>query len=68
MSNTLNHLQVNIGDEAAEKFLDQVLATATICRQHPANKIPMKTIDPKAMEGVQKCHELLHLHQTIQVS
>ena len=34
--------QVNIGDETAEKFLDQVLATATICRQHLANKIPMK--------------------------
>ena len=34
--------QVNIGDDAAEKFLDQVLAAATICRQHLANKILMK--------------------------
>ena len=34
--------RVNIGDDAAEKFLDQVLAVATICRQHLANKIPMK--------------------------
>ena len=25
--------QVNIGDEAAETFLDKVLAAATICRQ-----------------------------------
>ena len=36
--------QVNIGDDAAEKYLDQVLAAATICRQHLANKIPMKRV------------------------
>ena len=36
--------QVNIGDDATEKFLDQVLAAATICRQHLANKIPMKRL------------------------
>ena len=36
--------QVNIGDDALEKFLDQVLAAATICRQHLANKIPMKRL------------------------
>ena len=36
--------QVNIGDDAAEKFLDQVLAATTICRQHLANKIPMKRL------------------------
>ena len=36
--------QVNIGDDASEKFLDQVLAAATICRQHLANKIPMKRL------------------------
>ena len=36
--------QVNIRDDAAEKFLDQVLAAATICRQHLANKIPMKRL------------------------
>ena len=36
--------QVNIGDDAAETFLDQVLAAATICRQHLANKIPMKCL------------------------
>ena len=39
--------QVNIGDDAAEKFFDQVpataiLATLTICRQYLANKISMK--------------------------
>ena len=36
--------QVNMRDGAAEKFLDQVLATATIWRQHKANKIPMKRL------------------------
>ena len=36
--------QVNIGDDAAEKFLDQVLAAATICRQHLTNKIAMKRL------------------------
>ena len=30
--------QVNIGDDTAEKFLDQVLAAATICRQHLTKK------------------------------
>ena len=35
--------QVNIGDDAAEKFLDQVFAAATICRQHLV-KIPMKRL------------------------
>ena len=34
--------QVNIGDDATEKFLDQVLAAATIYRQHLVNKISMK--------------------------
>ena len=37
-------LQVNIGDDAAEKFLDQVLAATTIYRQHLTNKIPMKRL------------------------
>ena len=36
--------QVHIGDDATEKFLDQVLAAATICRQHLTNKIPMKRL------------------------
>ena len=36
--------QVNIGDDAAEKFLDQALAAATICRQHLTNKITMKRL------------------------
>ena len=36
--------QVNIGDDAAEKFLEQVLATVTICRQHLANDIFMKRL------------------------
>ena len=36
--------QVNIGDDAAKRFLDQVLATATICRQHLVNKIPLKRL------------------------
>ena len=35
--------QVNKGD-AAEKFLEQVLASTTICRQHLANNIPMKQL------------------------
>ena len=39
--------KVNIGDDAAEKFLDQVLAAATICRQRLANKIPMKGLTQK---------------------
>ena len=39
--------QVNIGDDAAEKFLDKVLAAATICRQYLANKIPMKRLTQK---------------------
>ena len=34
--------QVKMGDDGTEKFLDQVLTAATICRQHLANKIPMK--------------------------
>ena len=33
--------QVNVGHEATEKFLDQILSPATICRQHLVNKIPM---------------------------
>ena len=36
--------QVNIRDDAAEKFLDQVLATETICREQLTNKIPMKRL------------------------
>ena len=36
--------QVNIRDEASEKFLDHVIAAATICRQHLVNKIPMKRL------------------------
>ena len=36
--------QVNIVDDAAEKFLDQILAAATICRQHLSNKILMKRL------------------------
>ena len=35
---------MNIGDDTPEKFLGQVLAAATICRQHLANKIPMKRL------------------------
>ena len=44
MGDTLKHPQVNIGDDATENFLDQVLVAATICRQHLANKIPMKRL------------------------
>ena len=36
--------QVNVGDDTTEMFLDQVLATATICGQHLANKILMKLL------------------------
>ena len=38
-----------MGDDADEKFLDQVLATATICRQHLANKIPMEQLAQKQL-------------------
>ena len=34
--------QMNMEDDAAERILDQVLTTETICRQHLANKIPIK--------------------------
>ena len=33
-----------MGDDAAEKFLKQVIDAVTICRQHLANKIPMKQL------------------------
>ena len=36
--------QVNIGDDATEKILDQVLAAAIICWQHLVNKIPMNRL------------------------
>ena len=36
--------QGNMGDDAAETFLDQALAAATICGQHLANKILMKRL------------------------
>ena len=35
---------VNMGDDVAERFLDQVQAAATVCRQQLANKIPMKRL------------------------
>ena len=34
--------QLNIGDDAAERFLDQVLVASTICRQNLTKKISMK--------------------------
>ena len=33
-----------MGDDVAEKLLDQVLAAETICRQHLTNKIPRKRL------------------------
>ena len=36
--------KVNMEDDTAEKCLVQVVATATICRQRLANKIPMKPL------------------------
>ena len=36
--------QVNIGDDSAKKFLEQLLPAATFCRQHLPNKIPMKRL------------------------
>ena len=36
--------QVSKGDDTAEKYLDQVLAAVTICRQHLTNNIPMKRL------------------------
>ena len=35
---------VNMGDDVAERFLDQVQVVATVCRQQLANKIPMKRL------------------------
>ena len=35
---------MNMGDDTAEKFLDPVLASATMCREHLANKAPMKRL------------------------
>ena len=35
---------MNIGNDAVEKFLDQFIAAATICRQQLANKISMKQL------------------------
>ena len=34
--------QMNKGDDTTEKFLEQVLATATVCSQQLTSKIPMK--------------------------
>ena len=42
MRNTLNHPQINMRDDAAEKILDQVLDATTICSQHLAKKVLMK--------------------------
>ena len=36
--------QINMGDDAAEKFLEQAFTAATICRQHLANNVPMKRL------------------------
>ena len=38
-----------MGYDSDEKFLDQVLGAATICRQHLANKIPMKQLTQKQL-------------------
>ena len=35
---------MDLGDDADEKILEQVLVTATISRQHLTNKMPMKQI------------------------
>ena len=37
-------INVNLGDGIAEKFLDQVLAAATIFRKHMTNEILMKRL------------------------
>ena len=36
--------KASIRDDATEKFLEQVLASAIICREHLANKISMKRL------------------------
>ena len=36
--------EVNIGDDSAKMFLEQLLPAATFCRQHLPNKIPMKRL------------------------
>ena len=38
---------MKIGDDTAEKFLDQVLTAAITCRQHLANKSPIKLLIQK---------------------
>ena len=40
----LKPAQVNIEDDAAEKFLGQLLATTAMCRWYLANEIPMKCL------------------------
>ena len=54
-------LQVNLGDDAAEKFLDQVLAAAAVCRQHLANKISMKRRTQEQWRELQQRQWLLDL-------
>ena len=61
----LEALQVNLGDDAAEKFLDQVLAAAAVCRQHLANKIPMKRRTQEQWRELQQRQWLLDLCETI---
>ena len=59
-------LQVNIGDDTTETFLDKILAAATICRQqHLAN---MKRLTQEKWRELQQRHKLLNLHKTIRVS
>ena len=36
--------QVNISDDGTEKFFNQVLPAASICRRNLANKIPLKRL------------------------
>ena len=43
--------QVNKGDDTTDQFLDQVLAAGTICKQHLANKMPMKRL------AIEQCRE-----------
>ena len=43
--------QVNIGDDATEKFLDEVLVAPTICRQNLTKKISMKRLAQEQWRG-----------------
>ena len=51
--------EVNHGPDAAEKFLDQVMATSTKIRQYLKRKIPMERLTPEQwneFNHASECH------------